>query len=77
MARGYLFVLVEMKAAIFKIRELFKTLFKTFIDIFKYFLVLFNCSVMSDLCDLMDCSTQGFPDLHHLLELAQTHPLSW
>ena len=25
------------------------------------------------LCDPMDCSTQGFPILHHLLELAQTH----
>ena len=25
------------------------------------------------LCDPMDCSTPGFPILHHLLELAQTH----
>ena len=25
------------------------------------------------LCDLIDCSTPGFPVLHHLLELAQTH----
>ena len=25
------------------------------------------------LCDLMDCSMPGFPVLHHLLELAQTH----
>ena len=25
------------------------------------------------LCDPMDCSTPGFPVLHHLLELAQTH----
>ena len=25
------------------------------------------------LCDLMDCSTPGFPVLHHLLEFAQTH----
>ena len=24
-------------------------------------------------CDPMDCSTPGFPVLHHLLELAQTH----
>ena len=24
-------------------------------------------------CDPMDCSTPGFPILHHLLELAQTH----
>ena len=27
------------------------------------------------LCYLMDCSMPGFPVLHHLLELAQTHPL--
>ena len=25
------------------------------------------------LCDPMDCRTPGFPVLHHLLELAQTH----
>ena len=25
------------------------------------------------LCDPMDCSTPGFPVLHHLPELAQTH----
>ena len=25
------------------------------------------------LCDPMDCSTPGFPVLHHLSELAQTH----
>ena len=25
------------------------------------------------LCNPMDCSTPGFPDLHYLLELAQTH----
>ena len=29
--------------------------------------------VMSCLLDPMDCSTPGFPVLHHLLELAQTH----
>ena len=27
------------------------------------------------LCDPMDCSMTGFPVLHHLLELAQTHVL--
>ena len=27
----------------------------------------------SSLCDLLYCSTPGFPVLHHLLELAQTH----
>ena len=27
------------------------------------------------LCDLMDCSMPGFPVLHHLPDLAQTHVL--
>ena len=34
------------------------------------------CSVARScptLCDPMDCSTPGFPVLHHLLEFAQTH----
>ena len=34
------------------------------------------CSVAQScptLCDPMDCSTPGFPVLHHLLELAQSH----
>ena len=34
------------------------------------------CSVAQScltLCNSMDCSTPGFPVLHHLLELAQTH----
>ena len=34
------------------------------------------CSVTQlclTLCDLMDCSTPGFPVLHHLPEFAQTH----
>ena len=34
------------------------------------------CSVAQlclTLCDPMDCITPGFPALHHLLELAQTH----
>ena len=34
------------------------------------------CSVVQScltLCDPMDCSTPGFPVLHHLLKLAQTH----
>ena len=35
-------------------------------------LLLFSHSVMSSLCDPMDCSAPGFPVLHHLLELAQT-----
>ena len=40
----------------------------------------FVCSVAKlcpTLCDLMDSSMPGFPDLHHLLEFAQTCPLSW
>ena len=32
----------------------------------------FSCSGVSD-CDPMDCSTPGFPVLHLLPELAQTH----
>ena len=39
----------------------------------KYLLRLLNHSVLSDSLDPMDCSTPGFPVLHHLLELAQTH----
>ena len=34
------------------------------------------CSVAQlclTLCDPMDCNMPGFPVLHHLLELAQTH----
>ena len=34
------------------------------------------CSVVKScptLCNSMDCSTPGFPVLHHLLEFAQTH----
>ena len=33
-------------------------------------LLLFSHLVVSD---SLDCSTQGFPVLHHLLEFAQTH----
>ena len=36
-------------------------------------LLLFSRSVMSDSLQPMDCSMPGFPALHHLLELAQTH----
>ena len=35
-------------------------------------LLLFSCQVVS-LCDLMGCSTPGFPVFHYLLEFAQTH----
>ena len=33
----------------------------------------FSHSVMSTLCNPMDCSTPGFPVHHQVLELAQTH----
>ena len=40
-------------------------------------LVYFCCCSVAQSCltfrDPMDCSTSGFPVLHHLLELAQTH----
>ena len=38
------------------------------------------CSVAKlypTLCNLIDCRAPGFPVLHHLLEFAQTCPLSW
>ena len=34
---------------------------------------LFSRSVLSTLCDPIDCSTPGFPVLHQLLELTQSH----
>ena len=36
-------------------------------------LLLFSCSVVSDSLRPHGCSMPGFPVLHHLLELAQTH----
>ena len=36
-------------------------------------LLLFSSSVVSTLCNPMDCSMPGFPVHHQLLELAQTH----
>ena len=36
-------------------------------------LVFSRSQLYPTLCDLMDCSTQGFPVLHQLPELAQTH----
>ena len=35
--------------------------------------LLFSSSVVSDSLQPMDCSMPGFPVLHHLLELAETH----
>ena len=40
----------------------------------------FSCAVTQlylTLCDPMDCSTAGFPVLHHLPECANSCPLSW
>ena len=37
------------------------------------FQVLLFAQSCPTLCDPMDCSTPGFPVLHHLLEFAQTH----
>ena len=36
-------------------------------------LLVFSCSIMSWLCDPMDCSMPGFLVLHYLLEFAQKH----
>ena len=38
-----------------------------------FMMLLFSSSVVPDLCNPMDCSTPGFPVLHHLQEFAQTH----
>ena len=38
-----------------------------------HFALLFNCSVMSDFATSWTAWTPGFPVLHHLPELAQTH----
>ena len=35
--------------------------------------LLFSIQLCPTLCDPKDCSTSGFPVLHHLPELAQTH----
>ena len=39
--------------------------------------IFYTCCSVAQLCltlyDPMNCSTQGFPVLHHLLKLAQTH----
>ena len=42
----------------------------------RYHFIQSCCSVTQScltLCELVDCSTPGFPVLHHLPELAQTH----
>ena len=42
-------------------------------SIFHCLLLLFIAQSCPVLCDPMDCSTPGFPVLHHLLEFAQIH----
>ena len=41
----------------------------------KFSSVHFSHSVVSDLCNFMDCNLPGFPVHHQLLKLAQTHAL--
>ena len=51
------------------------TIHTIFPVIFVFFFLLQSVQSLSHvrLCDLIDCSTPGFPVLHCLLELAQTH----
>ena len=48
-----------------------------YVCVYLFFWVLslyrFIVQLCLTLCDPMNCSTLGFPVLHHLLELAQTH----
>ena len=39
--------------------------------------VQFSCSVVSDLCNTMNCSTTGLPVHQQLPEFTQTHVQSW
>ena len=48
-------------------------LFLFYLWIYIQWLLLFSHSVVSDSLRPMDCSTPGFPVLHHLQVLAQTH----
>ena len=45
------------------------------IDWLERLTVQFSCSLLSDSCDPMNCSTLGLPVQHQLLELAQTHSI--
>ena len=55
--------------------KLSKIVFKNPKDLILYGLVQFSSVAQScpTLCNPMDCSTPGFPVLHYLPELAQTH----
>ena len=48
-------------------------LFMCLLTICMKVLLLFSCSVMSNSCDPTDYSTPGFPVLHYLPKIAQTH----
>ena len=53
-----------------------RCIYITFIFILMVYVIFCCCSVAQSchtLCDPMNCITPGFPVLHHLLELAQTH----
>ena len=51
-----------------------ETPLRTLLLYFHGLLLLFSVAKSClTLCDPIDCSTPGFPDLHHLLEFAQTH----
>ena len=43
-----------------------------FLNFLNFIIVIFVQSLSTTLCDPMDCSTPGFPVLHHLPEFAQT-----
>ena len=40
---------------------------------YNFVLVIKLLSHVATLCDLMDCSTPGFPVIHHLQEFVQVH----
>ena len=47
--------------------------FSPFLPFFLFCFIAVQSLCRVWLCDPVDCSTPGFPDLHHLLEFAQTH----
>ena len=53
------------------LRGLFSTLKESKIRV--WLVVVQSLKSCLTLCNPMDCNTQGFPVLHHLLEFAQTH----
>ena len=51
----------------------FLSFFSPFLPFFLFCFIAVQSLCRVWLCDPVDCSTPGFPDLHHLLEFAQTH----